>query len=97
MKIIKIKSVIRRTINESTFWPSNIAVYFPEKGCSDNKFEVNKDYLFLNVNVFGEDINPYMECENILPDTPENREILIKKYEKTIIIKEPKPDGVKKK
>jgi len=108
----KIKSVIRGDFDTANYLPIITAFDYPmsplEYRCTNIKFETNKDYLILNVieyqkgrrSVPNRDTvgssSRFTKCENILPDTPENREKLIEKYEKTIIIKEPKPDGVKK-
>jgi hypothetical protein len=93
-----IKSIIRGDIDTANYSRSIVAIYNFLLSCPDNKFETNKNYLVLNVFMQGKDspFSPYENCENILPDTPENREILVKKYEKTIIIKKNKPGEAKK-
>lgn len=89
---IKINNVIRGNI-DTTNHPS-IALGALEVRCPNNKFEIGKNYLMLDYIVHDRgSIVPKITCENILPDTPENREKLIKEYEKKVIINEPKPKG----
>jgi hypothetical protein len=91
---IKMKSIIRGDI-DTTKYPS-IFLGTLEKRCPNIKIDMNKDYLWLGLIAFTKD--PYMlylKCENILLDTPENRQKLIKEYEKMVIInpaKSPQPE-----
>jgi hypothetical protein len=93
----KINSVIRGDFDTTGYWSTTIGLFNLSERCP-TKIEANKNYLVLNVLLYRKEAarNPSAKCEDVLPDTPENREILIKKYEKTIIIKEPKPDEAKK-
>jgi hypothetical protein len=94
---IKIKSVIRGDY-DTTEYKSIIRLFTPGIICFNKKSDLSKDYLVLIIIVYEKDHSySSINCEEILNDTPENREILIKKYGKTIIIKEPKPSEAKKK
>ena len=90
---IKMNSVIRGNVDIPI--NSIIGISNFRNRCPDDAFELNKDYLMLNVIIYGKTsiIPQRKKCEDylILPDTPENREKLIKKYEEKIIIYEPKP------
>jgi len=101
-RYFKIKSVILGDVD--TVNGSIIETIFLKKHCPADKFETNKDYLILSIVL---DRKEYpnlalyktkllcpkpMECENILPDSPENRKKLMEKYnEIKVIIHEPKP------
>lgn len=91
----KVKSVIRGSVDTTASNWSIVRMY-NLKICSDIKFEVGKDYLVLEAIQYdrpriGHYVSPLKKCEDILPDTPENRQKLIKKYEEKIIMRKPKP------
>jgi hypothetical protein len=94
----RVKSVIRGSIDTTTNNRSIIKVY-ELKICSDIKFDVGKDYLVLDAIKYDvSSIAPYIpeleKCEGIFPDTPENRQKLIEKYDEKVVIRKPKPsDG----
>ena len=93
-KEFKVRTVIRGDIDTTANNRSIIKIY--GLICSDIKLEVNKDYLILNaIQHDNSRISPYIspltKCEDIPPDTPENRQKLIEKYEEKIVIYKPKP------
>jgi len=102
---IKIDSMIRGELDTTNYLPI-IRQRTVKVSCHGNKLEMNKSYLMLNVIEYqnkkegekGSLVSLEYGCENILPDTPENREMLIKRYDRITIIKDkPKPEDGKKK
>jgi hypothetical protein len=108
-RYFKIKSIIRGDVDTANGSIIETIFINIKKQCPANKFETNKGYLILSIVLDRKEYpnlaqyktkllgpNP-IECEDILPDTPENRKKLIEKYDDIkVIIHKPKPVEVKK-
>jgi hypothetical protein len=101
---VKINSVIRGNLDTANYLLT-MRGRMKKNRCHGNEFEFNKDYVVLNTIEYGEKSGhekgtlvsySLYNCDDVFPDTPENRKKLIERYEKTVILKEPKPNGAKK-
>jgi hypothetical protein len=85
---IRIKSIIRGNIDTINY-PS-IGIGNLEEDCPNMNIKMNKNYLVIGFILFtGGPGMPYLNCEDILLDTPKNRHKLIKKYNRKIVVPSP--------